>query len=88
MISDIYLIGESTLADIDNLAQLVIDQTSCSKAAAVKALNETNGDVVAAIMVSSFPTSLSLYFFVPNFVRKLLLFKLYCFKSALYYTTG
>jgi hypothetical protein len=44
-------VEESALADIDNLAQLVIDQTSCSKAAAVKALNETNGDVVAAIMV-------------------------------------
>jgi hypothetical protein len=43
-------LGESTIADIDNLAQLVIDQTSCSKAAAIKALNETNGDVVSAIM--------------------------------------
>ena len=60
---------ESTLADIDNLAQLVIDQTSCSKAAAVKALNETNGDVVAAIMVSSFSYS----FFLVSFSQQTLI---------------
>jgi NACalpha-BTF3-like transcription factor len=43
-------VAESTIADIDNLAQLVIEQTSCTKAVAIKALNETNGDVVSAIM--------------------------------------
>jgi nascent polypeptide-associated complex subunit alpha len=42
--------GDSNIADLDTLVSLVVDQSSCSRGAAVRALQETNGDVVEAIM--------------------------------------
>lgn len=40
--------------DQDELIQLVIDQTNCSREKAIEALNLKNNDIVHAIMVKLF----------------------------------